>query len=366
MAILEPSKETVESENGDADIFFDAKQYSFFQINQLLHRYLDNKNLDNKNLDTKNLDSRITSRRGVGIVADKEGIKRGFSQSRKNHTVRYKANASLSFPSSDIQSIGLWQENDKEFADVTVNFMGLFGPASPLPAFFTERILHAEADDTSVRDFLDVFNHRVLDLLQRVWEKYRYYQCYDRGNDDFSQWMFSLVGISHIELCEYGDLSWSRLMPYAGLIALKVTNVEKMTKVIEGYFGIENVEIDQCVQRDVKICADQLNQMGITNCGMGNDLVLGDSVLDRMGKFRLNLFDLTVEQFNQFLPGGTMNKSLRQLVKFLMTDQFDVEIRLQAKGRSHLHSSMDGDNFMMGWNSCLGGPVEQETYDAII
>ena len=326
----------------DLTAFAESKQYSFFQINQLLHRYLNKRNLD------------------------KAGFSRGNTSSRKKHTVRYKANPSLSFPSADIQDIRLWIESDKEFAEVVVNFMGLFGPSSPLPAFFTERILHAEPGDTSVQDFLDLFNHRILDLLQRVWEKYRYYQVYERGQDEFSRSMFALVGITHIELCEFSDLQWSRLMPYAGLIALKVTNVEKVSRVIEGYFNIEGVDIEQCVLREVQVNVDQMNQMGILNCEMGSDLVLGESVLDRMGKIRINLRDLTVEQFGEFLPGGVMNSPLKQLVKFLMTDQFEVEIRLQASDKSHLQSSMNGESAMMGWNTCLGEPVEGEVYDAIL
>ena len=318
-------------------VFSEGKQYSFFQINQLLHRYLNKQNTNTSN-----------------------------AGHNRKHTVRYKANPSLSSPSSDINDIHLWMESDKEFAEVIVNFMGLFGPSSPLPAFFTERILHSEPGDTSVKDFLDLFNHRILDLLQRVWEKYRYYQCYEAGEDAFSQWMFSLVGITHIELCEYSDLEWSRLMPYAGLIALKVANVEKVSKIVEGYFGITGVEIEQCVLRQVDVADDQLNKMGIINCEMGEDLVLGDSVLDRMGKIRLHLLNLSVDQFLQFLPGGERHNPLKQLVKFLMTDQFDVEIRLQASGSSHLHSSIGDEGSMMGWNTCMGESVEHEMYDAVI
>lgn len=329
-------------EGAGHEIFSEAKQYSFFQINQLLHRYLSKQN-------TKSSNAHISS-----------------TYNSKKHTVRYKANPSLSFPSSDISDIRLWMESDKEFAEVVVNFMGLFGPSSPLPAFFTERILHAEPGDTSVKDFLDLFNHRILDLLQRVWEKYRYYQCYEAGEDAFSQWMFSLVGITHVELCEYSDLEWSRLMPYAGLIALKVTNAEKISKIVEGYFGIAGVELEQCVLRQVEVADDQLNKMGIINCEMGGDLVLGDSVLDRMGKIRLHLLNLSIGQFQQFLPGGREHMPLKQLVKFLMTDQFDVEIRLQASGSSHLSSSMGDEGAMMGWNTCLGQPDTHEMYDAVI
>lgn len=323
--------------------FGEAKKYSFFQINQLLHRYISKKN-------ASTMDAFLPA---------------GDINFNRQHTIRYKSNPSLSFPSSDIQNIRFWNESDTAFAEVVVNFMGLFGPSSPLPAFFTERILHADPGDTSVQDFLDIFNHRILDLLQRVWEKYRYYQCYERGQDNFSQWMFSLIGISHVELERYSDLQWERLIPYAGLIAMKVTNVEKVSRIIEGYFDIHGVAIEQCVLREVMICEDQTNRMGIINCAMGEDLVLGESVLDRMGKIRINILNLTIEEFKRFLPSGDWNQPLQQLIQFLMTDQFDVEIRIQANSGSHMGATM-GEDSMMGWNTCLGEPEITENYDAII
>ena len=102
------------------------------------------------------------------------------------------------------------------------------------------------------------------------------------------------------------------------------------------------------------------------NCQLGNDLVLGETVLDRMGKIRINLQDLTSHQFNGFLPTGSDHVSLKQLVKFLMTDQFEVEIQLQTKDEINLQSSLEGDNAMMGWNTCLGDPISSENYSAVI
>ena len=317
--------------------FDDARYYSFFQINKLLHRHLQKKN----------------AQEDSGIA--------------KKGTVRYRANDSLSFPASDIENIRFWRENDKDFAEVVVNFMGLYGPSSPLPVFFTERILFADQAEPTTRDFLDLFNHRFIDLLQQCWEKYRYFQCYEDGRDDYSQWMFSLAGISHIELCEFSELSWHRLMPYAGLIAQKVINSETLARIIEGYFDIPTVEVEQCVLRDVTIMNDQLNSLGIANCQLGGDLVLSNAVQDRMGKIRIHISDLSVTQYQGFLTDGEQHNTLKQLIKFLMRDQLDFDIALKVVGKQHLSQILrDTSDTRLGWGACLGEPEIAENYVTLV
>jgi len=317
--------------------FDEARHYSFFQINKLLHRHLQKKNTKQNN--------------------DVE----------QKSTVRYRANDSLSFPASDIENIKFWRENDKDFAEVVVNFMGLYGPSSPLPAFFTERILFADQDDQSTRDFLDLFNHRFIDLLQQSWEKYRYFQRYEDGHDDFSQWMFSLAGISHIELCEFSELSWHKIMPYAGLIAQKVINAETLARIIEGYFSLSTVEVEQCVLRDVTIMDDQLNRLGIANCQLGGDLVLSNTVQDRMGKIRIHISGLSFKQYQEFLTDGAQHKTLKQLIKFLMRDQLEFDIALKALDKRHLSQVLsDTRNTRLGWGACLGDPEIAEDFIALV
>ena len=51
--------------------------------------------------------------------------------------------------------------------------MGLYGPSSPLPNHYTEDVLWASADEDAARSFLDLFNHRLISLVFRAWEKYR-------------------------------------------------------------------------------------------------------------------------------------------------------------------------------------------------
>ncbi|MBT3197574.1 MAG: type VI secretion system baseplate subunit TssG [Gammaproteobacteria bacterium] len=55
--------------------------------------------------------------------------------------LRFRGHASMGFPASDIEEFSL---NENGRCDLSVNFIGLYGPASPLPAFYTESILQEQ------------------------------------------------------------------------------------------------------------------------------------------------------------------------------------------------------------------------------
>ena len=67
-----------------------------------------------------------------------------------------------------------------------VAFLGLTGPSGVLPPHYTA---HADArvcaaKDTSLRDLLDMFNHRLISLFYRAWEKYRLPFAYERSRQE--------------------------------------------------------------------------------------------------------------------------------------------------------------------------------------
>ena len=55
-----------------------------------------------------------------------------------------------------------------------VNFMGLTGPDGVLPLYYTVRGGTRPGRRHGVRDFLDIFNHRIISLFYQAWEKYRF------------------------------------------------------------------------------------------------------------------------------------------------------------------------------------------------
>lgn len=83
----------------------------------------------------------------------------------------FSANPSLGFSPSDV--VALEARDDDRWVMLT-NFFGLSGAQSPLPGFILEQLVTEEPGGYK-QPFLDFFNNRLINLVYRVWRKYRYY-----------------------------------------------------------------------------------------------------------------------------------------------------------------------------------------------
>lgn len=305
--------------------------YSFFQLNALLQQFCEVYNQTNE----KPLD------------------------------IRYRALASLGFPASDIAR-GRWVEAvDREFIELTVSFMGLYGPASPLPVYYTERVLQSNDPLHPSRDLMDMFNHRMIGLMQVCWEKYRYYIQYRiDGKDHYSRWLLGLAGVNQSLLKEQTRLKWHRLLPFAGVLAGANGSADFMAKIIARYFRIPTVEFEPWVRRTIEVPSVQCNSMGLRNASLGNDLIMGDTLQDCMGKFNLHLKGLDHQLYRSFLPDGAHFDELIELLQLLMVDPFEYEFWLHPNPDSDEESSQEV-GWELGWNLALGQPNGPNASDPV-
>ena len=75
------------------------------------------------------------------------------------------------------------------------------------------------ARDTTLRDFLDIFNHRMISLFYQAWEKYRFEIPYERGEHDrFSHYLLALLGLGTPGLQDRQEVADDSLLFYGGLL----------------------------------------------------------------------------------------------------------------------------------------------------
>jgi len=175
------------------------------------------------------------------------------------------------------------------------------------------------------------------------------------ARDLFSARLFALIGLGGERLRAAEDLNWRRLLPYLGLLSLRAHSAALVESVLRYYFKHADLRIEQCVERRVEIIAEQRNRLGLANSQLGESLVLGDSVRDRGGKFRIHIRQLSWARFHEFLPIGNGYQPLCALVRFTLRDPLDYDIRLALRHEEIRELRIGQDNVChLGWTSWLG------------
>jgi type VI secretion system protein ImpH len=278
--------------------------------------------------------------------------------------VLFRSHATLGFPASDVESVEArpGPEPGKSRFLVTVNLLGLYGPASPLPASYTEEILSDDPDESTSRAFLDLFDHRFVSLLYRCWRKYRYYIEFEPGGKDrFSCCLFALIGLLHPSTREEGRLEWVRLIPFAGLLGMRARSAFTLRNMLCSYFGGIPVRIEEAVLERIPIEEYQWNRIGRVNSTVGVDCMLGSRVPDLAGKFRIHLGPLDWTTFTGFLPVGELRPVLGELVSFVVSDclGYDITLHLSRDEVPPLELSTKSP-CRLGWSTWLGAVRDGE------
>jgi type VI secretion system protein ImpH len=285
------------------------------------------------------------------------GVMPGIAGSPAREPIRFRPHASMAFPSGDVSKIEIFDNNSNgPHFRMDVNFMGLYGPASPLPAFYTEEIIDESRDERTRRDFLDLFHHRAISFLYRSWQKYRYYEQFQANAvDQFSQWMLSLIGFGDPSLRSGLNLDWERLLAYLGVLSMRGRSAPTLGRIISHYFRGLPVTIDQLVLRNVSIDWTQRAFLGNDNCCLGLDCTIGERVRDISGKFRILIGPIGFDYFRELLPDGIKYRSLQDLVRFTLRDQLDFDVEMTLKKEEVPDLTLAQDNpCQLGWSSWLG------------
>lgn len=268
------------------------------------------------------------------ILNDRVGV--GRISQPDEEPVRFKVRQSLEFQPSSIHSLSA--ETDPP--QMTVAFLGLTGVQGVMPHHYTEYILaRAEAGDFAMADFLDLFNHRILSLFYRAWEKHRlpvrFELAASKGEEDhFTHYLFDWIGMGTERLRNRLAFPDQALLRYAGLLGQKPACAMALGAILHDFFGVP-VEIEEYTGAWYALAEDDqcnLNQPDLRN-GLGAGAIAGDAVWDPQARFRIRLGPLRLAQFAAFLPDGDAIEKLRDLVRFYVGPilQFEVQLLLAAE-----------------------------------
>jgi type VI secretion system protein ImpH len=289
----------------------------------------------------------------------------------ENEAVRFQVNNQLAFPASQIQGIH-WP--DGAMPQMAVNFMGLTGPLGVLPYVYSELMLERiRAKDTSLQDFLDIFNHRMVSFFYRAWEKHRFPVTYHFGDEDrFTQRLLDFVGMGTPGLQDRQAMPDEALLHYVGLLGLQARSAAALEQILADYFEV-TVEVEQFVGAWYRLDSASQSKVDESNSEgeqLGIGVVVGDEVWDQQSRVRIKLGPMGLDRYRDFLPEGSAYEPLRAFTRFYSNDEFDFEIELILK-RDEVPAcsvGLEGPAApQLGWVTWLkSAPFRREACDTIL
>ena len=296
----------------------------------------------------------------------------GRFENPKDEAARFTCNPALVFPPSQIHSID-WPEGTQP--RLSVNFMGLIGQLGVLPLPYTEWVNErVRAKDHTLREFLDLFHHRIISLFYQAWEKYRFPVAFERDRDDrFTRYLLAFLGLG-----TEGLRNRTSVLPdeattfYTGLLGLQPRSTTALRQILHDYFQVP-VEIEQFVgtwrpipESDQTRTGDEREFSEQLSLGA----IAGDEVWDQQSTARIVLGPLTLAQYLDFLPIGTAYKPLCDLTDFFSRREIDFELQLVLKREETPGIPLDyqeTDQPMLGWTTWLkSAPMTRDPADTVL
>ena len=310
----------------DQELFDESYRFEFFQAVRLLER----------------------------LYPDREPV--GHDSLGLKEVVRFRTRQTLSFPASEIYDLTKSDDDDSESPPkMTVAFMGLTGPLGVLPHHYTELLMErARYKDTALWDFLDIFNHRMISLFYRMWEKHRFPIAYERGEgDQFTRYLFDLVGMGTAGLRGRMSFNDQAQIYYSGLIAQRPHSASAIAAIVGDYFGVPVKPVQfagQWLYLD-----ESVTRLGSAYSNLGLNTIAGSRVWDSQSKFRMKIGPLTLEQLKDFIPQGSAFQPAKELLRLLTGSELDFDLQLVIKADEVPASCLGGTTAgpRLGWTSWL-------------
>lgn len=287
----------------------------------------------------------------------------------------------FNFPASEIDHIQPPAfHGDKP--ELIANFFSLAGSSAPLPDWVAELLMQQmRHHDTGLRDFLDIFHHRLLSLLYRVRLRHRPWldpalsvpdiasspspnSSQVRSQNRMAGYLLSFSGLGLHELRNRLPISDEEILPYAGLLWQRPRSSVGLQLILTHAFSV-GISVIQMIGVWRTLEPDSWTRLGALrangkfflrstgqNNALGHSAMLGTRAWDPQGRFDIVLGPLTFGQFQDFLPGGLLYRKLFALVRLYAGEHLDCGLRLRLTPsevpKTHLGKSR------LGWTSWLG------------
>jgi type VI secretion system protein ImpH len=303
----------------------------------------------------------------------------GGNEVKKDRSlVRFKSRLSLETPSAEIHDltgdlVSSKNSTAQRPVNMIVNFLGLTGSSGALPTSYTELLIERQIKyrDEALRHFLDIFNHRFIELFYQSWAKHRLYIDWEtERRDGVVRNILDLMGFGAQSLRSKLDVdnigvSDLNLAFYSGVMAGKTRTADGLALIIQDHYGVK-AEVQQFRGRWVKIPEDQCTSLGKHENVLGEGSILGVMYWDQQSAFRVRLGPLNHNTFRSMLPYQKSFESLSRFINFYAGPTLDFDIQVILNRQEVPACVLGGeseDRCHLGWSTWLSPTKEGPDLD---
>lgn len=274
----------------------------------------------------------------------------GDSAARREDFVQLGQDPFMDFPASNLARVVL---NDDKPLKVFVKYLGLLGPQGALPLATTEEAYHyVLSQDDAFPRFLDVFNHRFIQLFFRAWADSRPIVQHDRPKADrFIAYIGSAIGVGSKPYQDLDSVPDAAKLGFAGLMGAQAKCASRLAGAVCGLFNVK-AEVEEFVGSRLMIEAAEWTILGGRYNRLGEDMLLGRTVFSVQDKIRVRIFTKNLAQYIRFLPTGDLCEPLADLVFFYNGEQLDWDVEL-AIPTGAVEPIRIGKFGQLGWTSWM-------------
>ncbi|MGB0671958.1 MAG: type VI secretion system baseplate subunit TssG, partial [Rhodospirillales bacterium] len=279
--------------------------------------------------------------------------------------ISFAHDAGLGFPASDVSQ--LLRNDDvagrKRPAKLTQTVFGLTGNTGPLPQSFAE-LIHARSHkrDYALRDFLNLFVHRLVSIFVRGRKKHRVgLELKHPDQTHFADYLFCLSGLGTEGLKGRMAVPDRALLLFTALMHQKPRSSVGLEILLSQYFGTPAKVMPflgqwMALEEDDQTVLSAKPGQGRNNA-LGQGAVLGGRVWCADDIFEVRLGPMSRKDFQSFLPIGKRFEALCSLVRYYSGVETDFRVRLAIEGKQapplRLAAKPGEGQAYLGWTTWL-------------
>lgn len=291
------------------------------------------------------------------LPGEKAGYHRvGHDGWPERELVRFRSSQHMGFAGQDVVERKVNRlSNGLQQAELTVDTMGLTGARGAMPAHYSEMVLaQLKQKSPAMRDFFDLFNHRLLSLYYRSWEKTQPAVHQERhGEDDFTNILKALTG---------SEQQWE--IWYGGAMSRGARSAATLRAVLSDVSGMP-VAVRTLQGGWVRVAAEDQSRLPSRRDPEGQYARLGDAMLGSRAWMADRGADVVFyprnrQQVKDVLPKGRCSAAVARMAHRLVGGQTRVRYLLVAKARD-LTGACLGQHGRLGADSFIAaGPTSDQ------